>query len=85
MTSDTSTHAVSKLEAYLYYHGIRGDRRLGPKLIFRTSTEEFVVPTEPGQEPRKIQLLSVHEHAKLGENNLWATVRKEVGDFFSKA
>ena len=81
MTSDTSTHAVSKLEAYLYYHGIRGDRRLGPKLIHRTSKEEFVVPTEPGQEPRKIPLLSVHEHAKLEENNLWAAVRKEVCDF----
>ncbi|KAH8930748.1 hypothetical protein BT69DRAFT_1327670 [Atractiella rhizophila] len=78
MTSDTSTHAVSKFEAYFYYHGIRGDRRLGPKLIFRTSTDEFVVPTEPGQEPRKIQLLSMHKHAKLQTNNLWATVRKET-------
>ena len=27
------------------------------------------------------QLLPVYQHAKLGENNLWATIRHEVGDF----
>ncbi|KAI0075040.1 hypothetical protein K474DRAFT_1685521 [Panus rudis PR-1116 ss-1] len=78
VASRVASHHVMGVPDKLYYYGIRGDRRLGPKLIFRTSTERFVVPTEPGQEPRKIQLLSVHEHAKLEENNLWATIRKET-------
>ncbi len=37
---DSSDHGVSKLEAYLYYHGLRGDRS-APKLIYRTSTDIF--------------------------------------------
>jgi hypothetical protein len=27
-----------------------------------------------------MQLLTVHKHAKLGQENLWATIRDEVRD-----
>ena len=39
MMPDSSAHAVPKLEAHLYYYGLRGDRHLGPKLIYRTSAD----------------------------------------------
>ncbi|CAE6540131.1 unnamed protein product [Rhizoctonia solani] len=77
---DSSSHGVSKFEAYLYYYGLRGNRKPGPKLIYRTSTDIFLPPSGPSQDLRKIQLLAVHEHAKLGRKNLWATIRdKTVG------
>jgi hypothetical protein len=81
MTSDSSTHAIPKIEAYLYYYGLCGDRRLGPKLIYRTSTDIYKGPSEPEQDPRKIQLLTTHKHAKLDEHDLWPTIREEVRVF----
>ncbi|KAI0028686.1 hypothetical protein K488DRAFT_89481 [Vararia minispora EC-137] len=75
---DSTSHGVPKLEAYLYYFGIRGRRQLGPKLIYRTSTDVFTPPSGPAQNLRMMQLLPVYEHAKLGENNLWATIRHET-------
>jgi hypothetical protein len=78
MTSDNSVHAVSKLEAYLYYFGLHGDRHLGPKLIYRTSADEFKAPSEARTDPRKIQLLSMQEHAVLDKLNLWPMICMEV-------
>ncbi|KDQ10478.1 hypothetical protein BOTBODRAFT_640138 [Botryobasidium botryosum FD-172 SS1] len=77
-SSPTSVHVVPKLEAHLYYFGIRGNRHWGPKLIYRTSTDIFTPPSGPEQDHRIMQLLSVHDHDKLGRNNLWATIRDEV-------
>jgi hypothetical protein len=37
----SSPHEVPRLEAYLYYFGLRGPRCWGPKLIFRTSKDVF--------------------------------------------
>ncbi|KAI0029494.1 hypothetical protein K488DRAFT_80135 [Vararia minispora EC-137] len=77
---DTSRHGVPKLEAYLYYHGLRGNRKPGPKLIYRTSTDIFLPPSVPSQDLREMQLLTVHNHGKLGQDKLWATIRdKTVG------
>ena len=73
-------HNVSKLEAHLYYFGIRGPRRWGPKLIFRTSKDVFRAPSGPGQDVRLKQLRPVYEHHKLGKDNLWCTVRSAVRD-----
>ncbi|THH03198.1 hypothetical protein EW146_g10491, partial [Bondarzewia mesenterica] len=75
---ESSRHDVSKLEAYLYYFGIRGPRRRGPKLIFRTSKDVFTAPSGPEQDPRLMQLRPVYEHHKLGEDDLWATIRSKV-------
>ncbi|CAE6450737.1 hypothetical protein ACGC1H_006560 [Rhizoctonia solani] len=81
---DSSSHGVSKLEAYLYYHGLRGNRKLGPKLVYRTSTDIFLPPSGPSQDLRKIQLLTVHEHAKLGQNNLWVTIRDKTVELLDR-
>ena len=76
----SSVHDVPKLEKHLYYFDIRGDGRLGPKLIYRTSKDTFTPPTGPENEPRRIRLLQVDDHAQLGQDDLWATVRNEVRD-----
>jgi hypothetical protein len=74
----SSSHAVSKLEAHLYYFGIRGYGHRGPKLIYRTSEDVFMPPFGPEQDARIMQLLPIYYHDKLGKDNLWATVRDEV-------
>ena len=83
--SDTSTveaspYDVSIIEAYLYYFGLRGIKRRGPKLIFRTSKDIFKEPSGPGQDVRRMQLLPVYEehHDKLGKNDLWDIIRSKV-------
>ena len=78
MTFVESSHEVPKLEKHLYYFGLRGNRHLGPKLVFRTSTDVFTPPTGPEHDPRVMQLLGVYDHNKLGQDNLWATIREEV-------
>jgi hypothetical protein len=75
---DSSGHGVSKLEAYLYYHGVRGDRKSAPKLIYRTSTDTFSPPSGPSQDLRNMQLLTVHGHGKLSQDKLWEVIRDEV-------
>ncbi|KEP47503.1 hypothetical protein V565_153460 [Rhizoctonia solani 123E] len=52
--------------------------KAGPKLIYRTSTDIFSPPSGPSQGHRQIQLLTVHEHAKLGQNNLWVIIRDKT-------
>ena len=78
---ESSSYDVSKLEAHLYYFGIRGPRRWGPKLIFRTSKDVFPVPSGPEQDARLMRLRPVYEHHKLGKDDLWATIRSKVHDF----
>lgn len=77
--SPGSPYDVSKLEAYLYYSGIRGFRRRGPKLIFRTSKDIYTPPL-PEHDTRFMQLLPVYEHHKLGKDDLWVTIRSKVCD-----
>lgn len=77
---NSSRYDASKLEARLYYFGIRGSRRRGPKLIFRTSKDAFPAPSGPEQNPRLMRLRAVYEHHALGENDLWATIRSKVRD-----
>ncbi|KIM81198.1 hypothetical protein PILCRDRAFT_821650 [Piloderma croceum F 1598] len=70
---ESPRYNVSKLEAHLYYFGIRG-----PKLIFRTSKDVFTAPSGPEQDPRLMWLRPVYEHQKLGKDDLWATIRFKV-------
>jgi hypothetical protein len=74
---ESSCYEVSKFEAYLYYFGIRGNRRRGPKLIFRTSKDVFT-PSLAGQDACIMQLLPVYKHDELGKDDLWATIRSKV-------
>ena len=53
---EPSRHDASKLEAHLYYFGIRG-----PKLIFRTSRDVFTAG--PEQDPRLMRLRPVTFHS----------------------
>lgn len=75
---ETSDHSISKLEAYLYYFGIRGRRRRGPKLIYRVSKDVFTPPSGPEQDNRVMQVLPVHNHDALGKDDLWHSIRSEV-------
>ena len=77
---ESSCYDVSKLEAHLYYFGIRGPRCWGPKLIFRTSKDVFTAPSGPEQDPRLMQLRPVYEHPKLGKDDLLAAIRSKVRD-----
>jgi len=80
MTSAESPHEVPNIEKHLYYFGLRGNRHLGPKLIFRTSTDVFTPSPGPEHDPRVMQLLGIYDHNKLGQDKLWATIREEVRD-----
>lgn len=77
-STESSPHEVSKLEASLYYFGIRGHRKLGPKLIYRNSDDKYVPPSGPEHDPRVMKVLPVNEHRKLGKDDLWATIRSGV-------
>ncbi|CAE6482981.1 unnamed protein product [Rhizoctonia solani] len=70
--------ARSSPQAPIHSLTLRGNRKPGPKLIYRTSTDIFSPPSGPSQDLRQIQLLTVHEHAKLGQNNLWVTIRDKT-------
>ena len=73
----TFSHEISRTKKYLYYLGLRGNRHFGPKLVFRTSTDVFTPPTGPANDARVMQLIGVHDN-KLGQDNLWATIRGKV-------
>lgn len=74
---ETSPYDVSRLEAHLYYAGLRSGGR-GPKLVYRTSKKIFVPPTGPEAYRRLMKLAGVPANHKLGENQLWDLVREEV-------
>ena len=80
-SSSLSPHDVSKVEAYLYYYGIRGSICWGPKLVFRTSKDVFPVPG-PEEYARSMRLLPVYEHQELSKDNLWDTICSKVCDLF---
>lgn len=69
-SSIQSIHNVSELEKQYYYFNIRGDGRLGPRLLYRSSKETFTPPAGPENHARPIRLLQVEDHAQLGKDNL---------------
>jgi len=75
---DVSPHDVPKPEAYLYYAGLSGPSGRGPKLIYRTSCDNFVPPDGPEAYRRLMKLRTVPENHKLGEDGLWDRIRAEV-------
>ncbi|TCD62538.1 hypothetical protein EIP91_006765 [Steccherinum ochraceum] len=72
----TSPHDVSEVEARCYHAGLSGRR--GPKLVFRTSKDKWVVPEEYDEFLYYMKLSPVYEHPKLSEKDLWDKVRAEV-------
>lgn len=69
---------MPKPEAYLYYAGLSGPSGRGPKLIYRTSCDNFVPPDGPEAYRRLMKLRTVPENHKLGEDGLWDRIRAEV-------
>lgn len=84
---DSSNYSVKHIDAETeekwYYFGLRGNvnARRAPRLIYRTSKDILPPPNNPHNAVRQIRLLTVHDHEKLSENNLWDTVRDEVREY----
>ncbi|EJT98039.1 hypothetical protein DACRYDRAFT_96687 [Dacryopinax primogenitus] len=73
-TVESSPHAPSRIEAHLYYSGIRENGR-GPKLIYRDSSDVYVEPTGPEEYKRLMRLVAVPDHHEFGNDGLWEKVR----------
>ena len=65
-----------------YYAGLRGPNCLGPKLIYRTSKDQFVEPEGPEAYRRLMQLPPVYEHPKV-TLELWDVILSEVRDLLN--
>ncbi|CAE6424768.1 unnamed protein product [Rhizoctonia solani] len=76
-------HVISDIEQNVYYHGIRGSVR-GPKLIYRSGNDVFVPPSGPHGACRVVKLLPVYKHDKLGKDNLWLNILREVVGLLEK-
>jgi hypothetical protein len=74
-----SPYDVPKLEAVFYYAGL-GPNGKGPKLVYRTSSDEFAAPDGPESYKRLMKLVFVDEDHELGKGGLWDTVRDQVSD-----
>ncbi|KAJ7630540.1 hypothetical protein FB45DRAFT_746566 [Roridomyces roridus] len=83
--ADSSNHNVSDVEARMYYHGIRGGGKRGPKLVFRTSSDSFAPPCGPWQDFRQMQLLPVLHHPKLKSDGLWTTILDQIATLLDEA
>jgi len=81
-SAESSSWEITKIEAGLYYFGIRGLKHLGPKLIFQTSKDIFKAPSGPDQDARVMQLLPVyeHHHPMLGEKETWLMICPQVSN-----
>lgn len=72
----SSNHDVPEYDAYWYYAGLSTS---SPKLVYRTSTDEFIRPTGRGVlSSRLMKLRHVPDNHQLGENGLWDRIRSEV-------
>jgi len=74
---DSSSHDVSKLEAYFYHAGI-APRGHWPKLVFRDGDDIFEVPKGPDTRVRHMRLANVPETHEFASNGLWEQVRDWV-------
>lgn len=74
-----SPHDLPSFEANLYYAGLSpGPNARGPRLIYRTSKDKFVLPTGPETYPRLMELCLVPEDHQLGNDGLWDSIRNKV-------
>jgi len=76
-TVESDLYAVSRIEAHLYYAGVRAKGH-GPKLIFRTSDDEFEEPSGPEVYRRLMKVVDIPADHEFGQNGLWDTVRDKV-------
>ncbi|KAG8981790.1 hypothetical protein FRB90_006987, partial [Tulasnella sp. 427] len=71
---ESDCYEVSKIEAHLYYAGF-GHKGREPKLIYRTSDDEFVEPEGPEAYTRLMKIFDVPENHKMGKDGLWGRIR----------
>ena len=81
-------HEIDLLEARLYYFGVSfrhysnrpGITRGGPKLVYRTSKDTWVPPTEEDfGRPREKRLCDIPEDHQLAKNpSVWDDIRNQV-------
>jgi hypothetical protein len=76
-TVESDPYEVSRFEAHLYYAGVRGNGH-GPKLIFRTSDDEFEEPSGPEAYSRLMKVIDIPDDHEFGQNGMWDTVRDKV-------
>lgn len=76
-TAESSPHEPSRVEAHLYYAGIRENGR-GPKLIYRDSSDVYVEPNGPEEYKRLMRLVAVPDYHEFGQDGLWEKVRAKV-------
>jgi len=76
-TVETDPHEPSRIEAHLYYAGLRPKGR-GPKLVYRDSSDVYEEPSGPEEYKRLMRLVAVPDDHEFGKDGLWDRVRDKV-------
>lgn len=76
-TVETDPHEPSRIEAHLYYAGLRPKGR-GPKLVYRDSSDVYEEPSGPKEYKRLMRLVAVPDDHEFGKDGLWDRVRDRV-------
>ncbi len=76
-TVESDPHEPSRIEAHLYYAGLRPKGR-GPKLVYRDSSDVYEEPWGPEEYKRLMRLVTVPDGHELGKDGLWDRVRDKV-------
>lgn len=76
-TVETDPHEPSRIEAHLYYAGLRRKGR-GPKLVYRDSSDIYEEPSGPEEYKRLMRLVAVPDDHEFGKDGLWDRVRDKV-------
>ncbi|KIY61612.1 hypothetical protein CYLTODRAFT_495169 [Cylindrobasidium torrendii FP15055 ss-10] len=74
---NSSPYKLSSYEAHLYSAGV-GHRSHGPKLVYRTSKDDFGPPSGPEEYTRLMRIIPVPESHEFGQNGKWDLVRDQV-------
>ena len=76
-TVESDPHEPSRIEAHLYYAGLRLNGR-GPKLVYRDSSDVYEEPSGPEEYKRLMRLVAVPDDHEFGKDGLWDRVRDKV-------
>jgi len=76
-TVESDPHEPSRIEAHLYYAGLRLKGR-GPKLVYRDSSDVYEEPSGPEEYKRLMRLVAVPDDHEFGKDGLWDRVRDKV-------
>lgn len=76
-TIESDPHEPSRIEAHLYYAGLRPKGR-GPKLVYRDSSDVYEKPFGPEEYKRLMRLVAVPDDHEFGKDGLWDRVRDKV-------